>query len=317
MSFNYSFRKMVKWFDEEKDNDKWFSNDKNVTAFFISRMKKYEQLSDKQIKKKGLAKVSKDISYVNKFVKQNVDVSNIRRVKFIENEKYMLYGLYYVKQDDDNVFFVYPTLHTDRFTNATIICADHFSFPLNKKNVHIHVTQYVPVPDNLNIGQVYHMPRVVLGDATVLPLKGYDNVHALNSMGHYQNDILDLCRSYTWRDEGDASMNQSAGGQTVLPIKKVRVKAHAKTRTHASRQNISMQLDKLLVKYKIKHVNAFGYCHENKWYMMVDLVRPDQSKLENEFTIVVGKGKNKNKQPLFSTFQNSLIKALKETPSRS
>jgi hypothetical protein len=98
---------MVKWFDEEKDNDKWFSNDKNVTAFFISRMKKYEQLSDKQIKKKGLAKVGKDISYVNKFVKQNVDVSNIRRVKFIENEKYMLYGLYYVKQDDDNVFFVY------------------------------------------------------------------------------------------------------------------------------------------------------------------------------------------------------------------
>jgi hypothetical protein len=50
-------------------------------------------------------------------------------------------------------------------------------------------------------------------------------------------------------------------------------------------------------------------------YMMVDLVRPDQSKLENEFTIVVGKGKIKNKQPLFSTFQNSLIKAL--TPSRS
>jgi hypothetical protein len=78
-----------------------------------------------------------------------------------------------------------------------------------------------------------------------------------------------------------------------------------------------MQLDKLLVKYKIKYVNAFGYCHENKWYMMVDLVQPDQSKLENEFTIVVGKGKNKNKQPLFSTFQNSLIKALKETPSRS
>ena len=324
MSFNYSFREMVKWYDEEKDNEQWFSNDQNVTAFFISRMKKYEQLSDKQIKKKGLAKASKNISYVNKFIKQNVNVNNIRRLKFIDNDKYISHGIYYVKQDDDNVFFMYPTLHTDRFTNATIICGDHFSFPLNKKDVHIHVTQYVHVPDNLNIGQVYHLPRVILGDSVRLPLTGY-GTSVLSGMGHYQNEILDICRAYTWTS--DHSMDQSAGAgglkksvNVILPIKKpkVQVKVKDKDKTKAkrvvTRQNVSVQLDKLLAKYKVKRVNAFGYRHENKWHMMVDLVRPDSSKLENEFAFVM---KGQGKLPQFSTFQNKLYKALKETPSRS
>ena len=194
-------------------------------------MKKYEQLSEKQVKQKGLLKVSQNLAYVNTFIKQNVYTSNIRHLKFIENDTYISHGIYYVKQNDDNVFFVYPTLHTDKFTNETIICANHFSFPLNKQNVDIHVTQYVPVPDNLKIGQVYHLPRVVLPDHTKLPLTHY-NAKSLTGMGHYSNEILDICRAYM------RNMQIAGGFRNVVLPRKINLQ---KQRQHVQKSSVSSQ----------------------------------------------------------------------------
>jgi hypothetical protein len=57
--FSFSFREMVKWYDDLKDNIDLFENDSQCIAIFIK-------------KEKGA------------FVKQNIDQDDIRRVKFIE-----------------------------------------------------------------------------------------------------------------------------------------------------------------------------------------------------------------------------------------
>ena len=176
-TFNYSFRDMVDWYDTSKDDADLFECDKNVIAFFIDQVQKYEQVSTKQLKKRGLDDVGSSHGHLSKFIKQNVTANDIRRIKFIiDNAMYPL-GLYYVKQNENNVFFVKPVLKTDEFSNVKqFMSGDHFSFPFvsKKKEIHLHFTAYTPVPTNINIGQITHYPRNVFLDGVALPVNGYN-----------------------------------------------------------------------------------------------------------------------------------------------
>ena len=47
-TFNYNFKIMVDWYDENLDNTHIFEDDQNVICFLIVNGTKYEKISDKQ-----------------------------------------------------------------------------------------------------------------------------------------------------------------------------------------------------------------------------------------------------------------------------
>ena len=199
--FSFSFLEMVDWYNESKDNTEYFENDFQCIAIFIKRAQKYESLSDRQIKKlksdqQALLKDKKKKGYLGMFVKQNINQDNIRRVKFIEKDPYIQHGLYYVKQDDHNLFFVYPTLKMLK-PNVFAMFADHLSFPFVSKlnEIHLHVTSYLPIPVSENVGDIIHAPRNVFKNGLKLPLIGYDT-NAFDQMNDMKDNVLDICRAY-------------------------------------------------------------------------------------------------------------------------
>jgi len=72
--------------------------------------------------------------------KYRINQDNIRKIVFTQNAAYFPNGLYYVKQDDDNIFFVFPTEKTTP-NGQSIIACDHLSCPMLKnKTMNVHLT---------------------------------------------------------------------------------------------------------------------------------------------------------------------------------
>ena len=232
--------------------------------------------------------------HVSQFIKQHVSASNIRRIKFIINGPYP-HGLYYVKQDDNNVFFVSPNIKTCQYSDATFIAGDHFSLPFakSKKEVQLHLTTYTPMPTDVNVGIISHYPRNVFSDGVKLPIKGYDT-DVFKKMGDAKNHVLDFCREYIYLPKASGGGKSKRVVNTNTPI------AHA-----VSESKVSLELSELLCRAKVKRVIAFGYLANNKWNIMLDLVRPENSKLEREFSFELD-------MPQYGLFQKKLIKILKQ-----
>lgn len=244
----YNFQEMMQFYDSQKDNSAYFTNDENMIAIFITPAQKFEKLNAKQIKKQKLSDPGPKMGNIAKFIKQNINMKNIRKINFIENKHMYPNGLYIVKQDQNNIFFVFPTLKTN-LTEESIIC-DHYSFPYvpHKDEIHLHMTMYIPYGTDIEIGQTNHYPRQVIKNGIELPKSGYEN-NPFNPMGPLlKNDILDLCR-----------VGCQHGGAR-------------KTRTKSSTRStgVSIDLERALIKNKIKNINAFGYKHDNKWHFIVD-----------------------------------------------
>lgn len=47
-TFNFSFREMLNWYDESKDDEDLFSSDEKVMAIFVDRVQKYEMTNKKR-----------------------------------------------------------------------------------------------------------------------------------------------------------------------------------------------------------------------------------------------------------------------------
>lgn len=290
MTFEFSFREMVNWYDDSKDNTVLFENDKKTVAFFIEKVQKYEQVSSKQIKKRGLKDIGKDSKdgYKCQFVKQHVAPDNIRRIKFLQDDIFE-YGIYYVKQDENNVFFVSPEIKKTKYSDETFISGDHFSFPFipKKKEIHLHMTTYTPLPTDIHIGQITHNPRNVFADKIMMPTDGYDT-RIFDNMGGSKNYILDMCRAHVQHKE------QDGGGKS----------RKAKTATATAKSaciGVTLELERLLIKLKVERVVAFGYkVDENTWNIMVDI----DLKSQNDFSFTL-------KKPHFGLFQNRLVSKLK------
>ena len=299
--FSFSFLEMVDWYNESKDNIEYFENDSQCIAIFIQRAQKYESLSDRQIKKlksdqQALLKDKKRKGYLGMFVKQNINQDNIRRVKFIEKDPYIQHGLYYVKQDDHNLFFVYPTLKMLK-PNVFALFADHLSFPFVSKlnEIHLHVTSYLPIPVSENVGDIIHAPRNVFKNGLKLPLIGYDT-NAFDQMNDMKDNVLDICRAYK-------TFERAHGGSGRGRVTKY--KRHIMRQSNNRETKVYAALENLLINLRIKRVNAFGLKNDQgKWKMTVDLVRHEESQLEFDFTFEL-------ENPNDASFQRQLVGLLK------
>lgn len=273
--FKFNFGKMIEWYDAQLDNDNFMVNDKKMVAFFI--------ISTRKLK----------TGKKNKFIKQFINTDKIRCInrQLINNTQFYPNGLYYVKQNDSNVFFVLPRLKTN-MVGESIFLADHYSFPYvkSKDRVDIHLTTYTPFESDINMGTINHLPRCPIHNNVLLPFQGYET-QVFNPMGGLNNDVLDICRAY----KTHMSYDMHAGAKYKLSVKKTRNKI----------KSISERLEDRLTQLKVKRVNAFVFFENNVWYIMVNLVRPESSVLENEFAFELSK-------PLFNSFEKKLLRFLCE-----
>lgn len=289
-SFKFSFHDMVKWYDDAKDDASLFENDQKTVAFFIENVKKYEQVSQKQIKKRGLKDIGPKNGHKCQFIKQHITPGNIRRVKFIDQSPFEL-GVYYVKQDDHNVFFVTPIKKKVMFSEDVFISGDHFSFPYfpKKEEIHLHLTTYTPIPTDVNVGQITHYPRNVFADNIMMPRSGFDT-DIFDDMGGSKNYVLDMCRAHV---VNSVNVRQHGGG-------KVGKKSNACT------LGVSKDLEQLLVRLKVEKIIAFGFkTAENRWHVMVDVVYKNKKSNTNDFSFTLN-------TPHYGAFQNKLIHELHE-----
>jgi hypothetical protein len=290
MSFPFSFVEMVEWLENEKDNPEYFENDQQMVAFVIVPSKKYEQLSQKQVKKRGLKPLQdKRQGYLGAFVKRHIPIHDIRRIRFehANSNSYPL-GMYYMKENEENVYFVYPTLKSSSRTNQSMIFANHFSFSYDKitKQVSLHNTEYISTSADITIGQISHYPSCLFKDSTSLPMAGYET-KVFEDMLVYKDEILDLCRSH----------KVLSGGGKVLPVRKGKLKRYAKE------QDIPVQLEQTLIAQRIKKIVAIGYKVDDMWHVICNTYRTEHKEDDMEVSLKI-------KHPTMTAFLRGLQNAL-------
>ena len=269
-AFPFSFSKMSDWYDDAKDDPTYFSNDQKLIATFIAPSEKYEHLAKRWLKKHKIEPLQdKSTGYKGAFIKQNVSKDAIRKIDFLKENK-MLYpnGLYVVKQDPDNIFFVFPVQKTNQ-KGETILAADHYSFPFvrSKKEIHMHVTNYLPNYLNIIKGATNHISKTIFKDGVLLPFTGYDTDIFKNAEAEAQNDLLDLIRTY----ELAKDPNQDGGSGRGRIVKR-KTQSKGVTKRH-----ISLALESILLQRKIKRLNIIGVKSGTEWHFIVDVIRRTNS----------------------------------------
>lgn len=241
-----------------------------------------------------------------------------------DNTLHPLYplGVYYVKQDENNVYFVKPVLKTDQISTDGVtkefISGDHFSMslvPFTAKNneIHLHYTCYTPVPTNLSIGQIIHYPRNVFMNGAVMPFHGY-TTSVFDKMGGFKNTILDVCREYIYekvpKKKPGGGLAKKARPSRAKPSRASKASKTSKTSKASKTSNtntnnlVSLELSRLLDNLQVKRIIGIGYKNDNdEWEIMVDFIRPESSQLERELSMTL-------KKPSYASFQKELIKRL-------
>jgi len=222
--FKYQFNKFYDWYVDNLDNAKYFDMNDDVAVYTINKSLKYEELSDRIIKKKQLAPLSAA------FKKENInDIAKITFLSNIDKERYPN-GLYCVI-DANSIYVVFPK-ETDG-----VLCANHLSFM--KDNV--HKTTYTPSSININMGTVLRIPKSILIDGTELPLTGY-NTDVFRKMRLYKDDILDIYRQPQIAEQQE--MQEAGGGLSVT--KSIRKTKKTKSKP-TKKPEISPLLEQLLL----------------------------------------------------------------------
>ena len=224
---------MSHWYERERDNPDYFQNDPNIFATILSFFEKYK-------------------THQSAFIKQNIHKKNIRRVMFLKQPSINYsHGLYVVKQDDENLFFVFPSLKTNH-SNETILAADHFYMPYNpsKRKTRMHLTYYVPNGLEIYRGSIIHANKTILRDGVLLPEQGY-GTNVFHPFAAAKRDVLDLARAYALQDGGVAL-------------------AHKK-KAAPRKSNISKQLENALLLKKVKRVAILGIHHQGEWHCTVEI----------------------------------------------
>jgi hypothetical protein len=192
---------MVDWYDENLDNTDLFEDDQNVICFLIVNGTKYEKMSDKQKRRKNLPPTTKNQGNKTHFFKAYINQDNIHKIVFTQNAAYFPNGLYYVKQDDDSIFFVFPTEKTTP-NGQSIIACDHLSFPMLKnKTMNVHLTSYVPNALNIEIGDISHQPNEKIVNGVELPKAGF-NTLIFDAFGPIKHNMIELVQKYNVDQRG-------------------------------------------------------------------------------------------------------------------
>lgn len=280
--FSFSYSSMSDWYEKERDNEQYFDPDADVVAYAVLPTGKYERYSEKLLKKKGLPALEKTKGYKEAFVKQNIKAEHIRKLKFIENKRLYPFGMYVIKQNSQNIFFVFPNVKKARLVKGqSIFVADHLSFPYkpdDTQQVHLHYTYYTPSETDTNVGTISHIPECHFADGTLMPSSGYDT-DVFDSMGPFKRDILDICR---------ACSVYAGGGKPAPSLKHVKKVKKAKAKKPAG---ISNRLAKVLLSKGIRGMYAFGILHEGRWHFTCVFDRTvDEGSSRDCFVVADGKG---------------------------
>lgn len=238
MTFEFSYKAMVNWYDTNTKKEE--EKNSNMVAFFIEHSKKYKSFNKK---KEGV---------LDKFVRHYIPEKNISKLPFTtSHSNYFPNGIYYVKENEQNIYFVYPT-HKTNVIGQEMMFADHISFPKKRSGIHLHLTTYVPNAADIQQGYISHLPSCHFKDNTQLPTLGYET-SVFDDMGGFKDDVLDLCRAYIVQ-------TQDGGTRTSLGT----TKKIAKTK----KNNL---LEQKLRHQSISKVAAFGYKHEDEWHVTCSL----------------------------------------------
>jgi hypothetical protein len=259
----FDFMEMSLWYERERDNTDYFQNDPNIFATFLFPSEKYENVAKRWLKKNNQEPLKKNEGYQGAFIKQNIDKKNIRRVMFL-NQPSLSYthGLHVVKQDDENIFFVFPSLKTNH-SNETILAADHYSMPYipKKRETHMHLTYYVPNPVEIDRGSIVHANKTIVRDGVLLPEQGYDT-DVFNPFAAAKRDVLDLTRAYAVQD---------VVGGGVARARKSKTSRKKSVARKNNNMNISKQLENALLLKKVKRVAILGIQHQGEWHCTVEI----------------------------------------------
>ncbi len=271
-AFPFSFSKMSDWYDDAKDDPTYFSSDQKLIATFILPSEKYEHLAKRWLKKHKMDPLEdKSTGYKGAFIKQNVSKDAIRKIDFLKNPR-LSYpnGIYVVKQDPDNIFFVFP-IEKQNQSNETILAADHYSLPYirSKKEIHMHVTNYVPNVSNISKGTIIHESKTILKDGVFLPRKGYETDAFPTLDAAIKHDLLDLIRTCELAQEEE---QDGGSGRGRVTKRKAPGKAKTKAKSNAPR-HVSVSLEALLLQNKIKRLNMIGVKSGTEWHFLVDVIR--------------------------------------------
>ncbi len=269
-AFSFSFSKMSDWYEDARDDPTYFSSDQKLIATFILPSEKYEHLAKRWLKKHKMEPLQdKSTGYKGAFIKQIVSKDAIRKIDFLKNPGFPYpNGLYIIKQDQDNLFFVFPSEKKNN-VGESIIAADHYSIPfiLSKKEIYMHMTNYLPNAQNITIGSTIHSDKNIIKDRVLLPYEGY-NTSVLDKSGpHSKYDLLDLLRTY----ELARDQEQDGGSGRGRVVKR---KANPKM---PRQKLVSNQLESILLQKKIKRLNIIGVKSGAEWHFIVDVIRRTNS----------------------------------------
>ena len=297
--FKFNFQEMVEWYDDEKDNDLWFDleHDEYLIHFQIVNGQKYEKMSEKRQRKNHYPQtVGRKQGNLTHFYQIDNDYSHIRKIQFVSNPSYFPNGIFYVKQDENNVFFVFPFEKTIPNGQRMIAC-DHFSLPLKNGSIVAHMTTYTPNPLNIEVGQISHDPREKIVDGCEMPLFSFSEGQGIfKSFTSVQENLLDLCRKYA----------QGVSGGQPNNIRKVE-----KKKNKIKNRRVSVNLEQLFAKLHVRQVDMFGIYDETdeQWHIFTSITKLAKSKLDQDFMFKIkGERERERERPSFTDIQTSLIK---------
>jgi hypothetical protein len=250
--FQFQYERMAAFYSDEKDNNFLFEVPDDMQFTLITRSDKYERTTYRIVRKRKLTPLPNKDSQGHRtpFIKRHIVAQDIRKIKFINNPPYFPLGLYVIKQDPTNIFFVFPTFK--QVPTGTFVSADHLSFPYDKSDpkhqIHLHMTHYIPPPLDPNIGYIHHTPSCYFADNITLPLRNYDTP-VFASMGAIAGDVLDICRAY-------ASNTGGSGRRTQHIINEPKPKR---------RRSISKKLTEILEAQNVTKLYSIAFRHDQVW----------------------------------------------------
>ena len=306
--FPFSFAEMSDWYDDAKDDPTYFSNDQKLIATFILPSEKYEHLAKRWLKKHKMdPPEDKNTGYKGAFIKQNVTTNAIRKIDFLKTSR-LPYpnGLYVIRQDQDNIFFVFP-IEKQNQSNETILAADHYSLPFirSKKEVHMHMTNYLPNAQNITIGSTIHSDKNIIKDGVLVPYEGY-NTSVLDKSGpRSKYDLLDLLRMYELAREQQEQDQDGGSGRGRVVKRKAQ-------NNGVSKRHISVTLESLLLQRKIKRLNIIGVKSGGEWHFIIDVIRRSNSVKVDRNGIIASNTEFAFKiaSPTWSNIQKAVLRAI-------